>query len=190
MVSLTLSCNVVTLQDTGGLAPVRSALYEESMKREKHVSVLFVCMGNICRSPMAEAVFRHLAREVGLSEHFEIVSAGTGSWHVGERPHPGTQAVLQRNGIALGDKRAQRLSRTDMDYYDYIIAMDQENIDDIGLLHTPARGELRRLLEFAPSSNVPNVPDPYYTGGFDYVYDLVTAGCRGLLVHIRKHEGL
>lgn len=160
------------------------------MNHEKPTSVLFVCMGNICRSPMAEAVFRHLVQQAGLAERFEIASVGTGSWHVGERPHPGTQAVLQRNGIAVGDKRAQRLSRDDLQQYDYIIAMDQENLEDINTLRMQARGEVRRLLEFAPTNTVLDVPDPYYTGGFDQVVDLVTAGCRGLLAYIRKREGL
>lgn len=158
------------------------------MNRETPIRVLFVCMGNICRSPMAEAVFRSLVKEAGLGHLFEIASVGTGSWHVGERPHPGTQAILQRNGISVGDKRAQRLSRTDLDYYDYIIAMDQENIDDIVQLHGTARGEIRRLLEFAPSGGPLDVPDPYYTGGFDLVYELVTAGCQGLLGYIRNRE--
>lgn len=158
------------------------------MNRETPIRVLFVCMGNICRSPMAEAVFRSLVKDAGLASAFEIASVGTGSWHVGERPHPGTQAVLQRNGISVDDKRAQRLSRSDLDYYDYIIAMDQENIDGIAQFHSTTRSEIRRLLEFAPSGGPLDVPDPYYTGGFDRVYDLVTAGCQGLLGYIRNRE--
>ncbi len=159
------------------------------MNRKTPIRVLFVCMGNICRSPMAEAVFRSLVKEAGLASTFEIASVGTGSWHVGERPHPGTQAILQRNGISVGDKRAQRLSPSDLDYYDYIIAMDQENIDDMAQIHSTApRGEIHRLLEFAPSGGSLDVPDPYYTGCFDRVYDLVTAGCQGLLGYIRNRE--
>lgn len=137
---------------------------------------------------MAEAVFRHLVTEAGLERQFDIASVGTGSWHVGEKPHPGTQAVLQRYSIGLGDKRAQRLTRADMDHYGYILAMDQENMDDIASLRIPARGEMRRLLEFAPPGGPLDVPDPYYNGGFDRVYDLVMAGCRGLLEHIRQRE--
>jgi protein-tyrosine phosphatase len=160
------------------------------MSYDKPISVLFVCMGNICRSPMAEAVFRHLVQEAGLAPRFKIASVGTGGWHVGERPHPGTQAVLQRNGVAVGDQRAQRLSHADLDHYDYIIAMDEENLDDISRLRHDAAGTVRRLLEFAPAGGPLDVPDPYYTGGFDQVYDLVTAGCRGLLLHIRAQEGV
>ena len=160
------------------------------MSHDKPISVLFVCMGNICRSPMAEAVFRHLVQEASLASRFEIASVGTGGWHVGERPHPGTQAVLQRNGVAVGDQRAQRLSHADLEHYDYIIAMDEENLDDISRLHHDIAGTVRRLLEFAPAGGPLDVPDPYYTGGFDQVYDLVTAGCRGLLLHIRAQEGV
>lgn len=160
------------------------------MNTNRSIRVLFVCAGNICRSPMAEAVFRHIVTGAGLHQRFDIASVGTGGWHVGEKPHPGTQAVLQRYRIALGDKRAQRLSRADMEHYDYILAMDQENLDDMHLLGVPARGEMRRLLEFAPPGSPLDVPDPYYTGGFDKVYDLVTAGCQGLLDHIRHNNGL
>lgn len=157
---------------------------------EKPVRVLFVCLGNICRSPMAEAVFRDLVTEMGLADRFEIASVGTGEWHVGERPHPGTQAVLQRNGISVGSKQAQRLQHADLEYYDYILAMDQENLDDMARLGIHVRGEVRRLLEFAPDGSPLNVPDPYYTGGFDQVYELVTAGSRGLLQYIRQREKL
>ncbi len=158
------------------------------METQRSIRVLFVCAGNICRSPMAEAVFRHLVAEAGLSHRFVIASVGTGGWHVGEKPHPGTQAVLQRHGIAVGDKRAQRLSRADLDTYDYILVMDQENVDDIQHLYLPGPGKVRRLLEFAPSAGPLDVPDPYYNGGFDRVYDLVTVGCQGLLAYIRQRE--
>lgn len=154
------------------------------------IRVLFVCAGNICRSPMAEAVFRTTVASAGLSDHFEIASAGTGSWHVGEKPHPGTQAILQRYGIPLGDKRARHLSRTDLTTYDYIVAMDGENIADIQALHAPIRGELRRLLEYAPTGYQLDVPDPYYNGAFDQVYQLVRMGSNALLATIREARGI
>lgn len=161
------------------------------MNREKPIRVMFVCAGNICRSPMAEAVFRHLVHSAGLSWRFDIASSGTGDWHVGERPHPGTQAVLQRHGIPLKtDKRAQHLARTSSEEYDYIIVADDENLFDIQRWWQPGHGELRRLLEFAPHTGLLDVPDPFYTGGFDRVYDLVLAGCQGLLDYIRAKEGL
>lgn len=153
----------------------------------KTIRVLFVCLGNICRSPMAEAVFRHLVKEAGLSNRIDVESAGTGGWHIGERPHSGTLAVLNRNRVEVGGKRARQLSRTDLSNFDYIIAMDEENQDDIeSLFHR----RVPRLLEFAPPGTPLNVPDPYYTGSFDLVYDLVTAGCKGLLVQIRQKESL
>jgi protein-tyrosine phosphatase len=149
---------------------------------------MFVCAGNICRSPMAEAVFRHLVKEAGLAARFEIASSGTGSWHVGERPHPGTQAILQRQGIDGGDKRARHLKRGDFDVYDYVIAADAENIYDIKRLQPANHAEVHRLLEFAPEAGTLDVPDPYYNGKFDQVYDLVLAGCKGLLTYIREKE--
>ncbi len=154
------------------------------------IRVLFLCTGNICRSPMAEAVFRQMVAEAGLHDRFEIASAGTGGWHVGERPHSGTQAVLQRNNVPLGQKRAQQLTQRDTEHYDYILAMDDENLSDMHIRYNTPRGELRRLLEFAPESNTLDVPDPYYTGGFDRVYRLVTAGCRGFLDYVRQKESL
>lgn len=161
------------------------------MKQEKPIRVVFVCAGNICRSPMAEAVFRHLVQTARLSSHFEIASAGTGDWHVGERPHPGTQAVLQRHGIPLAnEKRAQHLGRDNLEEYDYIIVADEENLRDVQHMWNPQHGELRRLLEFAPQAGMLDVPDPYYTGGFDRVYDLVLIGCQGLLDYIRQKEKL
>lgn len=154
------------------------------------IRVLFVCAGNICRSPMAEAVFRSMVVAADLNERFEIASVGTGGWHAGEKPHPGTQAVLQRYGIPLGDKRAIHLGRSDLATYDYIVAMDEENLRDIHALHAPIRGELRRLLEYAPLGNPLDVPDPYYNGAFEQVYQLVRTGCSALLAAIRAQRGV
>ncbi|NJK81042.1 MAG: low molecular weight phosphotyrosine protein phosphatase [Chloroflexaceae bacterium] len=150
------------------------------------IRVLFVCLGNICRSPMAEAVFQKIVADAGLERRFEIASVGTGAWHVGERPHPGTQAVLQRYNVPLrSEKRAQRLRQEDLETYDYIIAMDGENVQDIERYRAALNGKLVRLLEFASSTAPRDVPDPYYTQGFDQVYNLVLDGCMGLLEHIR-----
>lgn len=157
------------------------------MTEPRQIRVLFVCTGNICRSPMAEAVFRHLVNEAGLSDRFVIASAGTGNWHVGQRPHPGTLEILARHAIDPGNKRARLLTRADFEKFDYIIAMDDENVADIESLfhrHVP------RLLEFARSQETLNVPDPYYSGDFDTVYRLVQAGSKSLLETIRLKEGL
>jgi protein-tyrosine phosphatase len=170
--------------------PMNIEHIEEPMSNKNPVRVMFVCAGNICRSPMAEAVFRHLVTDAGLAEQFEIASSGTGGWHVGERPHPGTQAVLQRNHVPLDDKRAQQLGRADFQHYDYILVADEENLQDIQFRYNPTHPKLWRLLEFAPESGKLNVPDPYYSGGFDEVYELVLAGSTGLLAYIREQENL
>ena len=136
---------------------------------------------------MAEAVFKNLVKEAGLADCIDVESAGTGSWHIGERPHSGTQAILKQNSIDIGGKRARQLSRSDLSEFNYIIAMDNENVEDIQALFGR---RVPRLLEFAPKGSPLDVPDPYYSGGFDTVYQLVLAGSKGLLQHIREREGL
>lgn len=157
---------------------------------DRLIRVLFVCMGNICRSPMAEAVFRHQVTEAGLADRFYIDSAGTGAWHVGERPHSGTLAVLARHAIDPGPQRARQLTASDFTSFDYIVAMDHENLADMAAFHRDAASRARLLLDFAPDLGTREVPDPYYSGGFEQVYQLIEAGCRGLLAHIREREGL
>jgi len=147
-------------------------------------------MGNICRSPMAEAVFRHMVREAGLADRISIDSAGTGAWHVGEQPHHGTLAVLHKNGVDAGKQRARQLAAADFDRFAYIVAMDAENLADMARFHPAAPARSRLLLDYAPDAPAREVPDPYYSGGFDFVYGLVSAGCSGLLEAIRRDHGL
>jgi len=140
---------------------------------------------------MAEGVFRHLVQQAGLAHRFEIQSGGTGSWHVGEPPHRGTRREMGVRGIDLAGKRARQVSCRNLEDSDYVIAMDQSNRNTLRRYDCPVRldGKLHLLLDFAEDVGVQDVPDPYYEGNFDRVYDLVEAGCRGLLDHIREEEG-
>ena len=153
------------------------------------VRVLFVCLGNICRSPMAEAIFQKLVDDAGLSERIEVDSAATSAYHVGEQAHPGTRRVLAHHGI-LYDGRARQLRPEDVnDNSSYLIAMDSDNAATLKQLYGE-QPHIHRLLDFATHTPVHDVPDPYYSDNFDYVYRLVDDGCRGLLATIRANEGL
>lgn len=152
------------------------------------VRVLFLCLGNICRSPMAEAVFQKMVDEAGLSEEISVDSAGTGSWHVGEMAHRGTRRVLRQHGIEYKG-RARQISDADADSETYIIAMSESNVDAFRRRFGD-HPRLHRLLDFASEADVADVPDPYYSGNFEYVYRLVVDGCRGLLDYLQKKENL
>jgi protein-tyrosine phosphatase len=152
------------------------------------INVVFVCLGNICRSPMAEAIFQQMVNEAGLADSIEIDSAGTGSWHVGETAHPGTRRILAKHDIPYNG-RARQVTAADMDPDNYVIAMDDSNMRDLKRRFGD-HPRLYRLLDFARNSNERNVPDPYYTNNFDYVYQLVSDGCRGLLQTIRDENQL
>jgi protein-tyrosine phosphatase len=154
------------------------------------IRVLFVCLGNICRSPMAEAVFRHMVAEEGLSDLIAVDSAGIGGWHAGERPHRGTIDVLNQHGVAHEGIRARQIRREDLETFDYIVAMDEDNLRGIQRLRTTPKGQVFRLLELVDDMADKNVPDPYHTGNFAEVYELVTEGCKRLLDRIKKECGL
>lgn len=155
------------------------------------IQVLFICLGNICRSPMAEAVMQHLIAEAGLENRIVVDSVGIGAWHVGQPAHHGTLDVLQRHGIPCVG-RARQITLDDIHNADYLIAMDGENMADVRQLDSAgiAKTKLHLLLEFAPDGTRRDVPDPYYTGTFDEVYHLVDAGCRGLFAHMRATHQL
>jgi protein-tyrosine phosphatase len=139
---------------------------------------------------MAEGTFQHLVDEAGLADQIEVDSVGTGTWHVGERPHRGTRAVLAQHGIDY-DHRARQVTSRDLFAADYVIAMDSDNVHDLQRMDRDGSldGKLHMLLSFAPDGSPRDVPDPYYRGNFEHVYSLVEAGCRGLLDHIRaEHE--
>ena len=157
------------------------------------VSVCFVCLGNICRSPTAEAVMRRLVAEAGLEGSIEIDSAGTGAWHVGEPPDPRSTAAAARRGIRL-EGRARRFNRADWDRFDYVLAMDASNFADLERM-APNAGALEKLHLFrsfdAASPPGAGVPDPYYSAdGFDEVIDLCLAACSALLEEIRRRPEL
>lgn len=139
---------------------------------------------------MAEAVFKKLVADAGLSEAIQVDSAGTGAWHVGEQAHQGTRRILQQHGISYGG-RARQIADADVDEADtYIIAMSQDNIEAFRRRFGNEYARLYRLLDFAAGTKVRDVPDPYYTGNFEYVYQLVEAGCRGLLEFICEQEDI
>ena len=149
------------------------------------INVLFVCLGNICRSPMAEAVFRDLVQKEGLADRFEIGSAGTGDWHIGEPPHRGTRETLQRHGIESNGLIAKHVSQAMLDRADYVVAMDAENMADLRSWRID-RQKVSRILDYAPDSEMRDVPDPYFDGRFELVYQLVSKGSAGLLQQIRE----
>ncbi len=154
-------------------------------------SILFVCLGNICRSPMAEGVFRHLVGEAGLTDRFEIDSAGTGAWHTGEPPDPRSEETARRHGIDL-TSTARQVELADFDRYDYVVAMDRENLRDLRALRETSGGDasLHLLREFDPDGTGEDVPDPYYGGphGFESMYHMVRRSCEALLEHLRPDE--
>lgn len=147
--------------------------------------ILFVCLGNICRSPLAEGIFRHLATEAGLDGRFEVDSAGTGAWHVGEPPDRRSLGVARKNGVTL-EGRARQVEPEDFAAFDLLVAMDRDNLRQLEALRDRVGGgtPIRLLREFDPEAGGDlEVPDPYYGGpdGFDRVYEMVHRSCMTLL---------
>lgn len=138
---------------------------------------------------MAEAVFRQQVAQAGLSGRIEADSAGTGAWHTGEPPHYGTRRVLRERGIDY-QHRARVIRSTDFDHFDYIVALDSENLADLRALARGHQAKIARLLDYAPGTRLRDVPDPYYSGRFGEVYHLVEQGGRGLLERIVAEHGL
>jgi len=152
------------------------------------VAVLFVCMGNICRSPTAEAMFRRLAPALVPEISFEVDSAGTHGYHIGSPPDERSQRAAQRHGIDMSNLRARRIEAADFEHFDWIVFMDERNrLDALPLAGSRSRARLVRLLDFAPEQALRDVPDPYYGEEADFarVARLVETGVRGLLAALR-----
>lgn len=153
--------------------------------------VLFVCMGNICRSPTAEGVFRAHVERAGLDTQVEVDSAGTHGYHVGSAPDPRAQAAARQRGYELSGLRARRVTEADFRRYDLILAMDRDNLSLLrDACPAEERHRLRLFLEFARNFGDDEVPDPYYGGpeGFERVLDLVEDAAAGLIDEIRQRK--
>lgn len=157
------------------------------------VKVLFVCLGNICRSPTAHGVFQQYVDNRGLQQAVSVDSAGTGAWHIGNPPDRRATAAAGRRGYDLSPLRARKVIEADFGQFDYIMAMDHDNLDVLESMR-PADypGELGLFLSYGCNSGVLEVPDPYYGGesGFEHVLDQVEAASEGLLEHIASRHGL
>ncbi|HUH12286.1 MAG TPA: low molecular weight protein-tyrosine-phosphatase [Longimicrobiales bacterium] len=162
--------------------------------RSDPISVLFVCLGNICRSPLAEGLFRALVEEHGLTDRFVIDSAGTSGYHDGEPPDARSREVARRRGVEL-EGASRRIDAADLEDFDYIVVMDSDNLAEVARLAERVRPatEVHLLRRWDPDAEgEPDVPDPYFGGprGFEDVHDMVERSCRGLLDHIRAEHGL
>ena len=161
-----------------------------TMARDR-TSVLFVCLGNICRSPLAECVFRHLTRERGVEHLFEVDSAGTSGWHDGDPPDSRSVATARARGVEVAG-RSRKIRGEDLERFDYVIAMDSENLANILRLQDSIGGGARvhLLREWDPGADTMDVPDPYYerTRGFEDVQDIVERSCAALLDHLMSQR--
>lgn len=157
------------------------------------VKVLFVCLGNICRSPTADGIFQKLVADAGLNRRISVDSAGTAGWHQGRAPDPRTVAAAAKRGFDLSLLRSRQVKSSDFNEFDYILAMDEENLGELSILRPhDYSGHLGLFLEFSQQQKYLSVPDPYHGGpdGFELVLDLVEEASRGLLDTIRAQHRL
>ncbi|MEL7833503.1 low molecular weight protein-tyrosine-phosphatase [Fodinibius sp. Rm-B-1B1-1] len=162
---------------------------QKPITKDNHYKICFVCLGNICRSPTAEGIFQHLINERNLENHFEIDSAGTSAYHIGESANSKSQRTANKHGITLHSK-ARQFKISDLDYYDLILAMDNENLDNIRqLANGNDEHKIGRMRDFDPQPGDGEVPDPYYGGpeGFENVFQIVKRSCENLLDELEAH---
>ena len=162
------------------------------------IKILFVCLGNICRSPTAEGVFRHKLHAEGIRDGYLgnifIDSAGTGGYHIGAKPDKRSRQTASKHGVSLDDLKARKLTFQDFSDYDYLLGMDQENVSDmISIAPSEHHHKIKLFMNFAENCpGITEVPDPYTGGmdGFERVFDIINRGCDGLLKHVRQHHDL
>ncbi|UTA49441.1 low molecular weight phosphotyrosine protein phosphatase [Simiduia sp. 21SJ11W-1] len=155
------------------------------------IKVLMVCLGNICRSPTAEGVLQQRLKAEGLAAVVQVDSAGTAGWHVGKAPDARSQAHALRRGYDLSSQASRQVTAEDFNTFDYILAMDQQNLADLRAINPAnSKAQLQLFLAFAPNCGTTEVPDPYYEGeaGFEQVLDLIEQAASGFIAHLRTHD--
>lgn len=156
----------------------------------KEISILFVCLGNICRSPMAEYVMRAKIEKAGLSSYIKTDSAGTSGWHDGENMHCGTSEILEYYGIDNSGFTSKKVAQAHWQQFDYIVAMDHNNLADLQQLFGQHDEKLFNITALCPHLAYDHIPDPWYTKNFQQTYDLLNECCDALLSHIRQEHNL